>query len=90
MEDQRELKPKAPFLTMDEASKYLGLSKATLYGYTHKKLIPYYKVQNRKIYFRIDDLNNFVMNNQNKCKSQYEIKQEADQDYLGKRQAGRK
>ena len=89
MENQKPKQLTAPFLTMDQASLYLGLSKATLYGYTHKKLIPYYKVQNRKIYFRTDDLNNFVMNNQNKCKSQYEIKQEADQDYLSKRQAGR-
>jgi len=90
MEIQKVKQSKAPFMTMDEACKYLGLSKATLYGYTHKKLIPYYKIQNRKIYFKIEDLNNFVMNVHNKCKSQFEIKQEADEDYLTKRQAGRK
>ncbi|MBC8525896.1 MAG: helix-turn-helix domain-containing protein [Candidatus Cloacimonetes bacterium] len=90
MENQNTEQTKAPFLTMEEASNYLGLSKATLYGYTHKKLIPFYKVQNRKIYFKIEDLNNFVLNTQNKCKSQFEIKQEADEDYFSKRQAGRK
>jgi len=90
MEIQKVKQSKAPFMTMDETSEYLGLSKATLYGYTHKKLIPYYKIQNRKIYFKIEDLDNFVLNTQNKCKSQFEIKQEADEDYLTKRQAGRK
>jgi len=90
MEIQKVKQSKRPFLTMDETSEYLGLSKATLYGYTHKKLIPYYKIQNRKIYFKIEDLDNFVLNTQNKCKSQFEIKQEADEDYLTKRQAGRK
>jgi len=89
--NQRDLaQPKAPFLNMDEASAYLGLSKATLYGYLCRKLLTYYKVQNRKNYFKIEDLDNFVLNSQNKCKSQFEIKQEADEDYLGKRQAGRK
>ena len=90
MKDQKTEIPKAPFLTMQEASEYLGLSKATLYVYTSKHFIDFYKVQNRKNYFKIEDLNNFVLNNQNKCKSVAEIKLEADEDYFSKRQAGRK
>ena len=90
MKNQKTEIPKAPFLTMDLSCVYLGISKATLYSYTSKKLLTFYKVQNRKIYFKIEDLNNFVINNQNKCKSQFEIKQEADDDYFSKRQAGRK
>ncbi len=54
-----------PFLTFDEASRYLGLSKNTLYTYTSKSLIPAYKVQGRKLYFRICDLNNFILDKRN-------------------------
>ena len=54
-----------PFLTFDEASRYLGLSKNTLYTYTSKSLIPSYKVQGRKLYFKIADLNSFVLDKKN-------------------------
>jgi len=38
MENQETKQHKAPFISMNEACIYLGLSKATLYGYTHKKV----------------------------------------------------
>ncbi len=66
-----------PFLNIDEASEYLGISKATLYGYTHRNIIPYYKLQDRRLYFKIEDLNEWILDKKNKHKSNSEIKSEA-------------
>ncbi len=74
-----------PFLTLDEASKYLKLSKNTLYGYTSKSLIPHFKIQNRKIYFKIDDLNNFILNQKNKIRSMQELAEEVDKKMIQKK-----
>lgn len=82
-------KHECPFLTMDEAAKYLGLSKATLYSYTSKDLLPYYKLQNRKNYFKKQDLDDFVLNESNKNKSADEIDSEAKEEILKQRKAGR-
>ncbi len=66
-----------PFLSMDEASEYLGISKNTLYGYTSKGIIPYYKPQNRKIFFKVEELNKFVLDKKNKFTSNQEIEEKA-------------
>lgn len=66
-----------PFLNLDEASEYLGLSKATIYGYTSKSIIPYHKLQDRRLYFDIDDLNKFILNKKNRYRSNSEIEAEA-------------
>ena len=42
-------------LSIDDAAKLLSLSKATLYGYTHRGTIPF-KRRNRKLYFSKTDL----------------------------------
>jgi excisionase family DNA binding protein len=66
-----------PFLTIEEASKYIGLSKSTIYGYTSKGVIPYYKLQDRKLYFKQTDSDDFILNDKNKHKSNQEIESEA-------------
>ena len=66
-----------PFINLKDASTYLGLSKSTLYSYTHKRVIPFYKLRGRKVYFKIEDLDNFILNETNLCKSQEEIENEA-------------
>jgi len=66
-------KRKKPFLTIQEASEYLGISRNTLYGYTSKGIIPFYKLRNRKIYFRIIDLNKFVLAPKNRMEEFFEI-----------------
>lgn len=68
---------KAPFISLAEASEYLGLSKATLYSYTHKKVLPFYKLRGRKIYFTRKDLDNFILNDLNLVKSKQQIESEA-------------
>jgi excisionase family DNA binding protein len=59
-------KRKKPFLTIQEASEYLDISVNTLYGYTSKGILPFYKIRNRKLYFRISDLNRFVLSPENR------------------------
>jgi len=66
------------FLTAAEAADYLGIAKITQYTYTSKRLIPYYKSR-RKIYIKISDLDDFVLNERNRVKSIREIEDEAKQ-----------
>ena len=66
-----------PFLTIDEASRYLGISKNTLYGYTSKKILSYYKLQGRRIFFKREDLESFVLNEGNRKSSHSEIEERA-------------
>ncbi|MCK4358332.1 MAG: helix-turn-helix domain-containing protein [Candidatus Cloacimonetes bacterium] len=79
-----------PFLTLSETSEYLGLSRATLYGYTSKGIIPFYKLQNRKLYFKIDELNGFILCEKNRVKSAKEIESEAAIQLLTNRKACRR
>jgi excisionase family DNA binding protein len=67
----------SPFLSLQEASEYLALKPSTLYSYTHKKVLPYYKLRGRKIYFLKEDLDNFILNDTNLVKSNQQIETEA-------------
>ena len=49
------LKSKA-ILTLAEAAEYMGLKKSYLYRLTHEKRIRHYKPNNKKIYFRVEDI----------------------------------
>lgn len=64
---------KKPFINLQEATKYLNVTRHTIYGWTSKNKIPYYKA-GRKIYFSIDELNNWILNKDNKIRSMDEIK----------------
>ncbi len=79
MNQLKQTKIESPFLTVMEASEYLKLKPSTLYSYTHKRVIPFYKLRGRKIYFRKEDLDNFIMgdNDLNLRKSQKQIEAEA-------------
>ena len=46
-----------PVMNIEEASQYLQISKATLYTYTFRNRIPYYKLQGRRVYFKKEDFN---------------------------------
>jgi len=48
------------FVQLEEASRILGLAPGTLYQYTHRKTIPYYKPNGRKVYFKVSDLMAFM------------------------------
>ena len=76
------------FLPLEKACEYLSLSKATLYSYTHKRVIPFYKPRGRKVYFKIEDLDNFILNETNRCKSVAEIQEEATNRILTNKKWG--
>lgn len=44
-----------------EASNYLKVKLATLYSYTHKKLLTCYRPTGRKLYFLKSDLDTFLL-----------------------------
>jgi excisionase family DNA binding protein len=51
------------YLSLQEAAKYLGLSKSTLYKLTSKREIPFFTPTGRKILFSKEDLDNWVLSN---------------------------
>ncbi len=77
IEKQIAVKQK-PFMNLSESAKYLGISKNTLYTYTSKCLLPFYKLHGRRVYFKVEDLDAFVFDKQFRVSSQKEIEQKAD------------
>ena len=53
--DNRILTQSDDLLTINDAAELLDLSKATLYGYTHRGAIPFTR-RNRKLYFSKTEL----------------------------------
>ncbi len=66
-----------PFLSVNEAAQYLGISKNSLYLYTSQKAIPHFKLRNRKIYFAISDLDKFALDRRFRVAAEEEIEREA-------------
>ena len=64
-------------MNIEEASEYLQLSQQTLYAYTSKNVIPYYKMQGRRVYFKKEDLDNIVLDKNSRLSSQEEIESKA-------------
>ena len=50
-------------LTIDEAARYLEMSKSYLYIMTCKKQIPYYKPNGKRLYFKKTELNEWLQSN---------------------------
>jgi len=65
-----------PFLTIEETCQYLGISRNTLYMWNGKNKIPYYKPEGKNIYYKLEDIDDFVLNPKNKIKSHKEIETE--------------
>jgi len=63
------------FLTIDEASKYLGLAKQTIYGKVHTKTLKHYKPSGKTLYFKLSDLEAYIQAGE--VKTQAEIENEA-------------
>ncbi|MEO1486993.1 MAG: helix-turn-helix domain-containing protein [Bacteroidota bacterium] len=59
-----------PILNLDEASRYCGLSKSRMYQHTAKKKIPHYKPEGKLIYFKREDLDNWLLSNKVLTKEQ--------------------
>lgn len=74
-------------LSLPEAAQYVGVSKSTMYQYTHVRKIPYYKF-GRSIFFYTKEIDDCLKENSIRHKSHNEIEREAI-EYLSKA-AGKK
>jgi len=81
---------KRPFLPFEKACEYLSVKPATLYSYVHTNKLSCFKVNGRRIYFLIDDLYNFVINENNLVKSVQQIEKEVALHVLKKDKRGGK
>jgi excisionase family DNA binding protein len=59
---KKENVPKETFMTAKQAASYLNIAMPTLYAHTSKKRIKFYKTH-RKLYFKKEDLDEFLTNN---------------------------
>ena len=64
------------FMNIEQAANFVGLSKATIYGLTHKQKIPYFKASKR-LYFEKSDLVNWITSS--KVNTKKELNQIADE-----------
>ena len=72
-------------LTVEEAMKYLDVSESFIYKATYRNLIPYYQPGGKKIYFKIEDLDNWIY--RNRVKSKEELEDETA-DFIHKQKRG--
>jgi excisionase family DNA binding protein len=68
-------RPPRPFLNHTEAAKYLGVPKSVLYTLCSKKKIKYFK-RGKRSYFKISDLDDFILNERNRIRTQEELESE--------------
>lgn len=66
------------FFTLKEAATYLNLSEKTIYQYINSNKISYYKPNNGKVFFKINDLNKYILNERNHIKSRSDIECEIE------------
>ncbi len=74
---QFEIHGGKPFMNIAEVSKYLGLSKATIYKYIQNNKIPFYR-KDKKVYFKRSDVDFYVLDSENRFFSMSELESEAD------------
>lgn len=58
-------------LTLEEAARFMGIAKSSLYKMTHEQTIPYYKPNGKMVYFEKAVLTEWIR--QNRVMSQSEI-----------------
>jgi excisionase family DNA binding protein len=59
-------------LSFTEAAQYLNSSKSYLYKLTHRRQIPYFKPLGKKLFFKRQDLEAFLLQKPVKTKAQIE------------------
>lgn len=50
-------------LTLEEAARYLGVSKSNLYQLIHRRAIPHYKPNGKMVYFNRLELDKWLQRN---------------------------
>ena len=68
------------FLSIEEAAKIVNLSKATIYGLTHQKEIPFHK-RGKRLYFLKSEILQWIKSGKRESKSEIEKRAE---EYLSK------
>ena len=63
-------------LTLEEAARFMGVTKSSIYKMTHEQTIPYYKPNGKMIFFEKSDLLAWVR--KNRVSSEAEISEEAE------------
>jgi len=74
-------------LTLAEAAEYMGLKKSYLYRLTHEKRIRHYKPNNKKIYFRVEDIIAWLTSNP--ILTDEELAEQAQSYCMNSKQRGR-
>jgi excisionase family DNA binding protein len=59
-------------LTMSEAAEFMGLSMSYLYKLTHWNKIPYYKPSGKIVYFKKEDLEDWMLQNRSTTEKEIE------------------
>ena len=77
MKAQEKKKIERPYLNFDVACEYLGLAPQTVYQLTHRKQISFYKLNNRKLRFTREDLDDYLEKHICHIKSNDQIEIEA-------------
>lgn len=70
-------------LTLEEAARFLGISKSYLYKLTHGLVIPHYKPGGKLIYFQCEDLEAWMR--RNRISSKDELANQAESMCMAKR-----
>ncbi len=66
-----------PFLSFKQALEFLDVPEGTLRVWCSKSLLPYYRINNKRVFFKVDDIVQFVLSDTNRFKSRKEIEQSA-------------
>lgn len=61
-----------PIFNIDEVSIYTGLSKLYLYKLTSKNGIPHYKPNGKNIFFKKEEIDNWLLRNRQSTKEEIE------------------
>ena len=59
------------FMNIEQVATFVGLSKDTIYGLTHKKLIPHFKT-GKKLYFNKAEIANWISSKRVKTNQEME------------------
>lgn len=70
------LEREKPFMDINEVSKYLIISKSTIYSYCSIGLIPHFKT-GKKLWFSMQEIDDWILNRKNRRRTVAEIKHEA-------------
>lgn len=69
-------KSEEEFMNIEQVASFIGLSKTSVYGLTHKQKIPYFKASKR-LYFKKSEIINWITSSE--VKSKQELNQMADE-----------